>query len=76
MYSWKEYVAGFIAILLALAVVIGGVLFIREVIPTRRPHYIECGMCGAHVLERWYITGSDGELVEVCEYCYLESRDM
>lgn len=38
--------------------------------------YIECGMCGAHVLERWYITGSDGELVEVCEYCYLESRDM
>lgn len=36
----------------------------------------ECGMCGAHVIQWWYITGSDGEPVEVCEYCYLESRDM
>lgn len=39
-------------------------------------NHIECGMCGAHVLEWWYVTGSDGELVEVCEYCYLETRDM
>lgn len=38
--------------------------------------YIECAMCGAHVLEWWYVTGSDGELVEVCEYCYLETRNM
>lgn len=38
--------------------------------------YIECGVCGAHVFEWWYVTGSDGEPVEVCEYCYLETRDM
>ena len=43
---------------------------------TRGVYYIECGMCGAHVLEWWYVTGSDGEPVEVCEYCYLETRDM
>lgn len=43
---------------------------------TKGVYYVECGMCGAHVIQWWYITGSDGELVEVCEYCYLESRDM
>lgn len=33
--------------------------------------YIECGMCGAHVSEWWYVrSDSTGEPIEVCEHCY------
>lgn len=38
--------------------------------------YIECGMCGAHVIQWWYVSNNDNEPIEVCEYCYLEARDM
>lgn len=39
-------------------------------------YYVECGMCGAHVVQWWYVSNNDNELIEVCEYCYLEARDM
>lgn len=33
--------------------------------------YIECGSCGAHVCEYWYVENiNDGKPVEVCRYCY------
>ena len=33
--------------------------------------YIECGSCGAHVYEYWYVENiNDGTPVEVCCYCY------
>lgn len=32
---------------------------------------IECGSCGAHVYEWWYVENiNDGKSVEVCELCY------
>ena len=32
---------------------------------------IECGSCGAHVYEYWYVENiNTGEPVEVCEFCY------
>lgn len=32
---------------------------------------IECGSCGAHVCEYWYVENiNDGKPVEVCRYCY------
>ena len=33
--------------------------------------YIECGGCGAHVHDWWYVeNANNGKLVEVCEFCY------
>ena len=66
-------------VLIALAMLTGcsaTVGYRTEQQDTHCCNHIECSMCGAHVLEWWYVTGSDGELVEVCEYCYLEARDM
>lgn len=37
---------------------------------------IECGTCGAHVHDWWYVRSDTGNLIEVCEPCYLEARDM
>ena len=35
------------------------------------PTAIECGSCGAHVYEYWYVENiNDGTPVEVCRYCY------
>lgn len=35
------------------------------------PAAIECGSCGAHVYEYWYVENiNDGTPVEVCRYCY------
>lgn len=32
---------------------------------------VECGSCGAHVYEYWYVENiNDGTPVEVCRYCY------
>lgn len=32
---------------------------------------IECGSCGAHVCEYWYVENiNDSKPVEVCRYCY------
>lgn len=32
---------------------------------------IECGSCGAHVYEYWYVENiNNGTPVEVCRYCY------
>lgn len=32
---------------------------------------IECGSCGAHVYEYWYVENiNNGTHVEVCRYCY------
>ena len=36
-----------------------------------QPAAIECGSCGAHVYEYWYVGNiNDGTPVEVCRYCY------
>lgn len=37
--------------------------------------YAECGTCGAHVSEWWYVQGADGTPCEVCEHCYLMCLD-
>lgn len=35
------------------------------------PTAIECGSCGAHVYEYWYVENiNDGTPVDVCRYCY------
>lgn len=40
---------------------------------------IECGSCGAHVYEYWYVENiNNGTPVEVCRYCYencIENTD-
>ena len=39
------------------------------------PAYIECGCCGAHVTEWWYVrNASDTAFVEVCHDCYETVR--
>ncbi len=52
----------FIAMLLAL--------FVGA--PSEPVHpYIECGMCGAHVTDWWYVRNdADTAFVEVCHDCY------
>ena len=38
--------------------------------------FVECGACGAHVHNWYYVTSMDGQdLVEVCEYCYQAYLD-
>ena len=38
--------------------------------------YVDCGMCGAHVNQWWYVQSDDGQdLVEVCGYCYQLFRE-
>lgn len=34
--------------------------------------YAECGTCGAHVDNWWYVHDNNNNLVEVCSYCYEE----
>lgn len=75
MLTKRDCVAFAIAFVLVIACILSGYNPASRDVDTSS-RYVECGMCGAHVLEWWYITGSDGEPVEVCEYCYLESRDM
>ena len=36
--------------------------------------YAECGMCGAHVSEWWYVQGASGSPIEVCHDCYESVR--
>lgn len=37
---------------------------------------INCGICGAHVHDYWYVSNdSQTELIKVCEPCYLEVRE-
>lgn len=38
--------------------------------------YIECGMCGAHVHDWWYIhkdASDESPLVSVCQFCYQDA---
>ena len=38
--------------------------------------YIECGVCGAHVHDWWYIGKDDADtspFIEVCQFCYLDA---
>lgn len=38
--------------------------------------YIECGVCGAHVHDWWYIRKNapdDSPLVPVCQFCYQDA---
>lgn len=36
-----------------------------------QPTAIECGSCGAHVYEYWYVENiNDGTPVKICRYCY------
>lgn len=60
------YVSG--VILLALLLVFGvkvGISAARE----------ECGMCGAQVLEWWYVKNVHGDFITVCDNCYMLCMD-
>lgn len=38
--------------------------------------YVECGMCGAHVHDWWYIhkdASDESPLVPVCQFCYQDA---
>lgn len=38
--------------------------------------YIECGVCGAHVHDWWYIhkdASDESPLVPVCQFCYQDA---
>lgn len=54
--------------LFVLAAVVGAILY-AALCP--RVEYMDCGMCGAHVSEWWYVQGADDSPCEVCEHCYL-----
>lgn len=47
-----------------------GMLIGTTVLGDKPVQYAECGTCGAHVSEWWYVQGADGTPCEVCEYCY------
>lgn len=47
-----------------------GMLIGTTVFDDKPVQYAECGTCGAHVSEWWYVQGADGSPCEVCEYCY------
>ena len=34
-----------------------------------RDSHRDCGMCGAHVAEWWYVKGANGKPVAVCREC-------
>lgn len=36
---------------------------------------VECGMCGAHVHEWYYLHDSNNYPVEVCKYCYQQALE-
>lgn len=46
-------------------------VLIAFLIGTQAVVHVECGMCGAHVSEWWYVQGASGSPVEVCRDCYL-----
>lgn len=62
----------FVTLLLVGYVCIVGFLlgFCVSAIVSPPTTYIDCGTCGAHVSEWWYVQGADGSPCEVCEYCY------
>lgn len=47
-----------------------GMLIGTAVFGDKPVQYVDCGTCGAHVSEWWYVQGADGSPCEVCEYCY------
>ena len=55
-----------------IGVLLGIVLAVFIGVPSTAPEplWAECGMCGAHVSEWWYVRGYDGSPVEVCHDCY------
>lgn len=61
--GWAAWI--FVGFCFVLGMLIGITVFGDA--PTQ---YVDCGMCGAHVSEWWYVQGADGTPCEVCEYCY------
>lgn len=61
-----------VAVALVLAAFIGAAIHAATYPPAQ---YVDCGMCGAHVSEWWYVQGADGSPCEVCEHCYLMCLD-
>lgn len=61
--AWAAWV--FIGFWFVLGMLIGTTVFGDKPV-----QYAECGTCGAHVSEWWYVQGADGTPCEVCEYCY------
>lgn len=47
-----------------------GMLIGTTVFGDKPVQYVDCGTCGAHVSEWWYVQDADGSPCEVCEYCY------
>lgn len=68
-------IIGYIAVLVAFVLVAYIINVVSEnkitAIAENQPTAIECGSCGAHVYEYWYVENiNDGTPVEVCRYCY------
>lgn len=61
--GWAAWV--FVGFWLVLGMLIGTTVFSDKPV-----QYVDCGTCGAHVSEWWYVQGADGSPCEVCEYCY------
>lgn len=62
-------IGGLLGALLAVCLMIGNTLQ-NDSIRTEQP-YIECGSCGAHVIEWWKVRNIDNtDFVEVCGKCY------
>lgn len=50
--------------------------FVRDDEVRENTAYVECGVCGAHVHDWWYIHKDDTDdspLVPVCQFCYQDA---
>lgn len=50
--------------------------FVRDDEVRENTAYVECGMCGAHVHDWWYIhkdNADESPLVPVCQFCYQDA---
>lgn len=61
--GWAAWV--FVGFCFVLGMLVGATVF-----GDAPAQYVDCGTCGAHVSEWWYVQGADGTPCEVCEYCY------
>lgn len=76
-YQYRLKIAGIIAAAAITLALIAAIAFEsytenqRNSVAANRPLQIECGSCGAHVSDYWYVENlNSGEPVEVCEFCY------
>lgn len=60
-----------VIVVLCATLIIGMVAWVDVTENQAQDTSIECGSCGAHVMEWWTVENiNDGEPVEVCKFCY------